>query len=117
MRQTTIGRAQTLRRSPTVAEDKLWLGLRSKQLGGLRFRRQHPVEPYILDFACVALKLAVEVDGATHGTDEEIRYDERRTAELEKQGWTVVRFPNEDVFRHCNAVLDAIWKTARRMKP
>lgn len=94
----------------------MWLGLSHKQLGGLRFRRQHPVEPYILDFACVSLKLAVEIDGATHGTEDEIAYDERRTSHLMSKGWTVIRFTNEEVYRHRASVLDAIWHRAERTK-
>lgn len=105
-----------MRRSETAAEERLWTELRGRRLGEFKFRRQHPVPPYVLDFACRRLKLAVEVDGATHGTDEEVLKDAKRTAFLEAKGWTVIRFTNEDVFKHMASVLDAIWHDAMTLK-
>ena len=98
-----------LRKSPTVAEEKLWPHLRRKQLGGYRFRRQHPVGPYIADFACVAQKLIVEIDGATHGDPDEIRYDEKRTAYLKSKGFRVARYGNEEIYKNMDEVLDDIY--------
>ena len=100
-----IRRARTLRRRMTDAELILWSRLRARQLEGFRFRRQHPVAPYIADFACVAMKLIVEVDGGTHGTPDEIAHDRRRTRFLEAKGWTIVRCYNVDVYSNLGGVL------------
>ncbi|SDM27929.1 Very-short-patch-repair endonuclease [Maricaulis salignorans] len=100
--------AKRLRREMTNAEVKLWVHLRKRDLCGHRFRRQHPIGPYVADFACVALKLIVEVDGGTHGTPEEIAHDRRRTRFLEAQGWTVIRCFNVDVYSNLDGVLTQI---------
>jgi type I restriction enzyme M protein len=92
----------------TDAERRLWALLRRKQLQGYRFRRQHPVEPYILDFYCFAEKLAVELDGSQHYDEEALAYDIRRTAFLAAQGIRVLRFPNADVFKRPDDVVDRI---------
>jgi very-short-patch-repair endonuclease len=99
--------ARRLRKSMTRAEVLLWSSLRRDSFG-FRFRKQHPVGPYVADFACVEAKLIVEVDGATHGTDEEIAYDMRRTQRLEAAGWRVVRVWNGDVTGNLAGVLDQI---------
>ena len=100
--------AKRLRRSLTRAETILWVRLRRKGVNGQRFRRQHPIGPYVADFACVAARLVVEVDGATHGTDEERAHDARRDAFLRRNGWRVMRVQNHEVFRNLDDVLDAI---------
>jgi very-short-patch-repair endonuclease len=104
----TRSRAHALRRDFTDAERILWSRLRAKQLGGWQFRAQHPVSPYILDFAVTRLKLAVELDGATHSTLEERTNDARRTAFLETKGWTVLRFWNAEVYDNLDGVLASI---------
>ena len=75
--------ARAMRKMPTSAESKLWSRIRRGQIEGFKFRRQHPVGPYIVDFACIAARLAVEVDGATHGSETERSNDARRTQWLE----------------------------------
>lgn len=115
-RRKTIRHAQDLRKSQTGAEEKLWIELRAGRLGGLKFRRQHPVPPYSLDFANRPLKLAIEIDGATHGTDEERAYDARRSEFLEDKGWTIIRFWNDEVYDHMDSVLDGIWQAARALE-
>jgi very-short-patch-repair endonuclease len=99
-------RARELRREQTPAERRLWARLRRKQLYGLRFRRQHPIGSFIVDFCCVAHKLVVEIDGHSHGA--QVEYDETRTAWLEERGYKVVRFTNDQVHRHLDAVLAEI---------
>ena len=99
-------RAKQLRREQTPAERKLWSRLRRKQLNGLRFRRQHPIGRYIVDFCCVSQALVVEIDGDTHSVQEQ--YDQERTAWLEDRGYRVIRFTNRQVERQIDAVLDAI---------
>jgi very-short-patch-repair endonuclease len=93
----------------TQPEKTLWVLLRRNELG-LHFRRQHPVGPYILDFYCAAMKLAIEVDGPVH--QEQAARDLRRTAWLEKEGITVIRFSAEDVETRSAAVLNAIGRVA-----
>lgn len=107
-------KARSLRRSMTKAEVFLWMQIRRRGLNGARFRRQHPVGPYIADFACPAPKLIVEVDGATHWTPEELAHDERRTKYLEQEGWTVLRVTNSDVYEN----MDGVWRAiAARLAP
>ncbi len=85
-----------MRRNLTPPEAKLWVQLRQKRLG-YRFRRQHPIGPYILDFYCPSAKTAVEVDGASHGTDQQIARDGRRSRWLATRGIRVIRLAAEDV--------------------
>ena len=94
----------------------MWRELRGRRQDGLKFRRQHPVPPYILDFAERKLKLAVEIDGVTHETPQELTYDAKRTEFLNSKGWTVMRFSNTDVAEDTDAVFDAIWRKAIEMK-
>jgi very-short-patch-repair endonuclease len=98
--------ARTLRSGMTDAEQRLWSSLRGKQLFGHKFRRQHPVGPYIADFACVEMKLVVELDGGQH--QEQVAYDERRTAFMRMHGWTVLRFWNNDVLGNLEGVLATV---------
>src|SRR4051794_12876104 len=93
----TIERARLARRQMTPPEVIVWQGLRGNKLDGLRFRRQHPIGPYILDFYCSKARLAVEIDGRDHDFAERVRHDERRTAWLIKQGIRVLRIPARDV--------------------
>lgn len=104
----SIARAKTLRKDMTRAEKKLWYELKAKRLWEVKFRRQHPVAPYILDFACVKYRVAIEIDGETHGSPEEIDYDNRRTKFLESKGWTVIRFRNHEIFKQMTDVIDKI---------
>jgi len=100
--------AKTLRREMTRAEVILWTHLRRHAINGLRFRRQHPIGPYIADFACFSVKLIVEVDGATHWTDEAQAYDQRRRAYLERLGWRELRVSNLEVCSSLDRVLEYI---------
>jgi very-short-patch-repair endonuclease len=93
----TLKRARRLRREMTKPEVILWSVLRDDALGGLRFRRQHPVGPYILDFYCAALQLCIDIDGQTHNTPEAERHDEARTAWLAAKGVRVIRFAAADI--------------------
>lgn len=101
-------RARLLRKNQTHAEQILWKRLRRKQVGGLRFRRQHPVGHFIVDFYCAEAKLAVEVDGSVHDQPGHDEYDEDRQAFLQALGLTVLRFTNAQVIRQTDAVVDVI---------
>jgi very-short-patch-repair endonuclease len=104
--QTSLQRRRELRARSTKAESLLWQVLRSRQLVGLKFRRQHSIGPFIVDFACVEKKLAVEVDGDYH--DVIVEKDQHRMRWLESEGWTVIRFRNVDVLDDVEAVAIAI---------
>ncbi|MGP1273893.1 MAG: endonuclease domain-containing protein, partial [Caulobacterales bacterium] len=90
--------ARLLRRKLTDAETILWSRLRGAQIKGWRFRRQHPVGPYIADFACVKAQRIVEVDGATHSSRREQAHDTNRTAYMQGLGWRVLRVWNTDIY-------------------
>jgi very-short-patch-repair endonuclease len=98
--------ARRLRKNPTDAESWLWRHLRQKQLGGFRFRRQVPLGPYVVDFACLSENLLVEVDGGQHA--DRIEHDERRAAWLAENGYRVIRFWNNDVLANTEGVLETI---------
>ncbi|CCV05998.1 conserved hypothetical protein [Mesorhizobium metallidurans STM 2683] len=91
--------AKSMRRVMTDAELKLWNELRAHRLMGLSFRRQMPIGPYIVDFACSTRSLIVEVDGSQHADPENVERDEVRSAYLRASGWTILRFWNDDVIR------------------
>ena len=108
--RTQIGRARKLRRNSTGPERALWKLLRNRNLRGLKFRRQHPVGPYFVDFFCHACRLVVEVDGQSH--DGRGIKDRRRTIFLEQQGLRVLRISNDDVVQDPESVLLAIARAA-----
>jgi very-short-patch-repair endonuclease len=100
--------AKVMRQSMTNAEMRLWQRLKKPGLEGLRFRRQCPIGPYIVDFFCPEKKLIVEVDGDQHGYDSVGCSDMKRTVWLETQGYSVVRFWNTEVFENIDSVCEAI---------
>jgi very-short-patch-repair endonuclease len=105
-----IGRARRLRKETTVPERILWGLLRDGQLGGLKFRRQHPIGPFLADFFCHEAALIVELDGMSH--DGRAEADARRTRSLEGQGLRVLRIGNDDVLKDRAAVALAILRAA-----
>lgn len=111
---TLIPRARTLRADATPAERKLWQALRNGRLG-VRFRRQQPVGPFIVDFYCAQAGLILELDGAGH-LDREA-YDAARTAWLAGKGLTVLRFANADVLERLDRVCFRIATALRTLTP
>ena len=107
--------ARRLRQQLTPAEDKLWSALRGRQLVGLKFRCQHPVGRFIVDFYCPSCKLVIEVDGDIH--TQQKAYDEARTEQLESYGYRVLRFTNEEVLNDLQTVLTCIVQTAEALAP
>jgi very-short-patch-repair endonuclease len=99
---------QQLRNALTPAEARLWMQLRNSQLAGRKFRRQHSVGPFVLDFYCPQEQLAVELDGAAHDHERAAERDEARTRYLGSVGVTVVRFENRDVIDNLESVLQTI---------
>jgi very-short-patch-repair endonuclease len=108
---------KSLRANMTEAEVMLWSRLRLKEKHGAHFRRQHPVGPYIADFACVAAKLIVEVGGATHSSDREIAYDQKRDAYMMQRGWHVMRVTNSDVYKNLDNVCEMILSYSHPLRP
>lgn len=102
-----VASARALRRRTTLAEDALWRHLRKDQLG-VRFRRQHGIGPFVVDFCCLPLRLVVEVDGDIHDEDDVSEQDAWRTEYLQQGGFTVRRFRNDDVLHHPDRVIAAI---------
>lgn len=103
---SSVETARRLRREQTDAEAKFWSEVRNRQFMRLKWRRQVPIDRYIADFVCEDEKLIVELDGSQHMDTAE--YDEQRTQTLERYGYRVLRFWNEDVFKHMDYVLNEI---------
>jgi very-short-patch-repair endonuclease len=104
----TYARAKHMRAEPTDAEVKLWGALRNRRLDGLKFTRQHPVGPYIVDFINREFSVVIELDGATHGDDDQIAHDVKRTRYLNSIGLLVYRVTNVEVHQNIGSVLDGI---------
>lgn len=107
-----VSLAKRLRRNQTDAERVLWLRLRDRRLNGLKFKRQVPIDRFILDFCCAQARLIVELGGGQHAT--RLAEDMERTRILEAMGYLVLRFWNHDVLQNPNGVLEEILNTARQ---
>jgi very-short-patch-repair endonuclease len=108
-----IERARLLRNSMTPCENILWQHIRKKRLSGIIFRRQHPINQFIVDFYCHEARLVIEIDGEIHNHEENKEHDENRTFELEKMGLKVIRFKNEGIEGRINKVLEILEKVIR----
>jgi very-short-patch-repair endonuclease len=108
-------RARALRRGLTPMERILWARLRDRRLAGLRFRRQHPLGEYIVDFYCPSVRVVIEIDGDTHAQQE--AYDRERTDWLKKNGYRVIRFANGDVIRNLDNIMEAIRAECQTSEP
>ena len=113
--QQTLQNANALRQNQTNAEGLLWHYLRNKQMDGHKFRRQQPIGPYIVDFACMPRKLIVELDGGQHAKQE--AYDEKRDTFLQDKGYRILRFWNNEVFENCFGVLESIYNALHHHPP
>ena len=108
--------AKSMRHTATDAEHILWQLLRAKRFMNLKFRRQHVIAPYIVDFYCHKLGLVIELDGSQHGTDQGKEYDAERTKFLEALDLMVVRYWNHDVLSRTDVVLGDLWKVCFELK-
>jgi very-short-patch-repair endonuclease len=106
-------RARILRKNMSAAERKLWSALRERKVDGARFRRQHPIGAYIVDFACLERRLVVEVDGGQHTQDDQMAHDRQRDAWLASEGYRVLRVPTLEVYRNLAGVVDTVWGALR----
>jgi very-short-patch-repair endonuclease len=111
----TRQRAKDLRLSATKPEETLWSILSRRQLGGLKFRRQHPIEPYIVDFYCASANLVIELDGDSH--NGRLEYDEARDERLRSLGVRVIRILNHEVLSNLEGVAEMILREATRTEP
>jgi very-short-patch-repair endonuclease len=107
--------ARPLRKGSTFAELRIWYFLRARRFEGHKFRRQHPIGKYIVDFCCLNERLVIELDGGQHA-DRQV-YDEMRTRFLESQGFRVLRFWDDDVFKQTECVLEEIRKALKAPSP
>ena len=108
-----IDRARQLRRNRTLAERVLWRQLRHRQCRGCKFRFQHAIPPYVVDFVCLERRLIVEVDGGQHSLER----DAARTAFLEARGFRILRFWNNEVLENLEGVFEAIEKALCQISP
>jgi len=112
----TQNHAKDLRKNLTKAEAIIWNYLKGKQIKGVKFRRQFPIGIYIVDFAAVEIKLIIEIDGATHSSDDRVKYDNARTQFLTSQGWKVIRVWNNDIYNNLNGILQSISQIVQELK-
>ena len=108
--------AKAMRTNATDAEHLMWQLLRAKRFMNLKFRRQHVIAPYIVDFYCHELGLVIELDGSQHNTDDGRAYDFERTKFLEALGFRVVRYCNHDVLVNTDEVLGHFWNICCHLK-
>jgi very-short-patch-repair endonuclease len=105
-----------MRRSPTRAEQRLWCWLRNRPFDGHKFRRQHPVGPYIVDFYCPALKVAIELDGRHHEASWRADFESERARALQSHGIEIIRIPNELLIRDSRMVEEMILAAIQRRR-
>jgi very-short-patch-repair endonuclease len=115
--QNIFEQASMLRKNMTLAELILWKKLKDRKVFRVKFRRQHPIDIFIVDFYCHELKLVIEIDGEIHSEYETKEYDLGRTAELEKYGIIVLRFSNDQVIYHIDYVINKIQIRIRELAP
>jgi very-short-patch-repair endonuclease len=114
-RSTLKNIARGLRHDQTDTERLMWSFLRAKRFEGFKFRRQHPVAAYVLDFYCGKFKLCIELDGGQHHTPEGIEKDQRRDEVLRGLGVTVLRFEDRAFFKNRESVMGMIWEELMRL--
>ncbi len=107
-------RARVLRANATSAEERLRKEVRGRRFGGLKFVRQAPVGPYFVDFLCREHRIAIEIDGATHCTDGEVKRDRERSVHLNALGYRIFRAHNDEVYDNLDGVLESLWEFVKR---
>lgn len=103
--------ARKLRKNQTPQEQKLWNLLRNRQILGYKFKRQHPIGNYIVDFVCREIKLVIELDGGQHNTTDGIIYDNERSKYLQSIGFNILRFWNNEIDNNIEGVYQKIVKS------
>jgi very-short-patch-repair endonuclease len=116
-KRRTFLKAYELRKNETDTEKKLWEYLNDRKIFKYRFKRQHPIDIFIVDFYCHRLKLAIEVDGEIHQKPEKQTYDEGRSFDIEKFGIQILRFSNEEIIEEIDNVIEKIKKEIGFLSP
>jgi very-short-patch-repair endonuclease len=116
MKRPNIDKSRSLKKNLTDAERKLWFLLRNRQMAGVKFRRQFPIEKYILDFYSPEYELCIEADGGQHYEDNGLQRDNERSAILESLGVKVLRFNNREVLTNIEGVYDVILRAIEERK-
>jgi very-short-patch-repair endonuclease len=116
-RKSIFLKAIELRNNLTSAEMVLWEQLKNKNLLGVRFKRQHPIDIFIVDFYCHKYKLVIEVDGEIHNSPENKEYDDGRAFEMERYGIKIIRFSNREVLENINNVIARIKQEINSLSP
>ncbi len=111
-----IKQARTLRKNQTNAEKIIWRKIRSRQLAGFKFRRQHNIDRFIVDFYCDEIRLIIEIDGDVHAYEQRINYDKQRQKILESKEFKIARYTNYEVFNNLNGVLEDILRKCEELK-
>jgi very-short-patch-repair endonuclease len=114
---TTLRTAALLRKNMTLPEILLWKKLKDRKLFNAKFRKQHPINMFIVDFYCHVYKLVIEVDGEVHNNEELREYDLNRSAELNKLGIKVIRFTNDEVIFNIDSVITKIQGVIAKLPP
>jgi very-short-patch-repair endonuclease len=109
--------AKNLRKRPTDVEDLLWLHLKAKNMAGLKFRRQQPIEGFIVDFVCFENKLVIELDGGQHLEAKAVKKDKERDEWRKSRGYRILRIHNNEVFENLEGVLEFIWDNCKSPSP
>jgi very-short-patch-repair endonuclease len=112
-----VKRARALRRAQTDPERLLWSKLRNRGLDGAKFRRQEPLQGFVVDFCCLEKRLVIELDGDPHGREPMASRDARRTLALNQLGFRVIRFGNAQIWRELESVLDTIYEALQMPAP
>ncbi|MDZ4350347.1 MAG: DUF559 domain-containing protein [Xanthomonadaceae bacterium] len=112
MTDRLLSLARSMRREPTDAEARLWQHLRAGRMAGVRFGRQVPIGPYVVDFVCQERRIIIEADGSQHA--DAVAYDQARADWLAAQGYSVLRFWNHDILARTESVLEAIHAALKR---
>jgi len=115
--RNTFEKARLLRKNMTIAEKLLWSELKNRKHFKARFKRQHPIDIFIVDFYCHELKLVIEIDGEIHLEEDINEYDTGRTADLEKLGIKILRFTNNQIFSDLENVVQEILITMESRTP
>ena len=106
-KQISLDRSKELRKKQTPTETIIWNHLRNRELKDFKFRRQHVIEPYIVEFVCFQLNLIIEIDGGQHM--DAVDYDQKRDSFLKSKGFKILRYWNNDVYNNIEGVLEDIW--------
>lgn len=108
MQNKTTVITRTLRAEQTPLENVLWYQLRARRFQGWKFRRQHPIGSYVVDFYCHARRLIIEVDGDSHGEEDQIKHDKQRSRFILERGFRLIHFSNQDIRKRLDSVLTTI---------